>query len=86
MTTITKHLPWFIKDLGISIVGKVCVCQSLSISALTTFQECYLSLVENLTITDVKCLKYSLSKCLGIGIVIGGSIMKVPQLFLSESS
>ncbi|KAF9046869.1 mannose-P-dolichol utilization defect 1 protein [Hymenopellis radicata] len=66
MTTITRHLPWFIKDLGISIVG----------------EECYVSLVENLAITDVKCLKYSLSKCLGIGIVIGGSIMKVPQLFL----
>ena len=24
MTAITQNLPWFIKDLGISIVGKVC--------------------------------------------------------------
>ncbi|KAF8798689.1 mannose-P-dolichol utilization defect 1 protein [Phlegmacium glaucopus] len=66
MTAITQNLPSFIKDLGISIIGK----------------ECYTSLVENLNITDVKCLKYSLSKGLGIGIVVGGSIMKVPQILL----
>ncbi|KDR82290.1 hypothetical protein GALMADRAFT_240785 [Galerina marginata CBS 339.88] len=66
MTAITQNLPWFIKDLGVSIVGK----------------ECYTSLVENLDITDVHCLKYSLSKGLGIGIVVGGSIMKVPQILL----
>ncbi|KAH9480949.1 Mannose-P-dolichol utilization defect 1 protein [Psilocybe cubensis] len=66
MTAITQNLPWFVKDLGISIVGK----------------ECYTSLVENLHLGDVKCLKYSLSKGLGIGIVVGGSIMKVPQILL----
>ncbi|KAJ2916895.1 hypothetical protein MD484_g3519, partial [Candolleomyces efflorescens] len=66
MTAITKNLPWFVKDLGVSIVGK----------------ECYESLVEELNITDVKCLKYALSKGLGVGIVVGGSIMKVPQILL----
>ncbi|KAF8199961.1 hypothetical protein K438DRAFT_2015944 [Mycena galopus ATCC 62051] len=66
MTSITRNLPWFIRDLGISIVGK----------------ECYTSLIENLDIGDVKCIKYSISKGLGIGIVLGGSIMKVPQLLL----
>ncbi|PPQ73753.1 hypothetical protein CVT24_006944 [Panaeolus cyanescens] len=66
MTSITRNLPWFIKDLGVSIVGK----------------ECYTSLVENLDIGDVKCLKYAVSKGLGIGIVVGGSIMKVPQVLL----
>ncbi|PPQ93177.1 hypothetical protein CVT25_002837 [Psilocybe cyanescens] len=66
MTAITQNLPWFIKDLGISIIGK----------------ECYTSLVENLHVGDVKCLKYSLSKGLGIGIVVGGSVMKVPQVLL----
>ncbi|KAF5379533.1 hypothetical protein D9615_006540 [Tricholomella constricta] len=66
MTTITRNLPWFIRDLGVSIVG----------------QECYTSLVENLDIGDVQCIKYSLSKGLGIGIVVGGSIMKVPQVLL----
>ncbi|EDR12739.1 uncharacterized protein LACBIDRAFT_231097 [Laccaria bicolor S238N-H82] len=66
MTSITRNLPWFIKDLGISIVGK----------------ECYTSLVENLDMGDVQCIKYSLSKGLGIGIVVGGSVMKVPQILL----
>jgi mannose-P-dolichol utilization defect 1 len=47
-------------------------------------QHCYTSLVENLDVTDIPCLKYSLSKGLGLGIVVGGSIMKVPQLILSE--
>ncbi|KAH7927933.1 mannose-P-dolichol utilization defect 1 protein [Leucogyrophana mollusca] len=66
MTAITQNLPWFISDLGVSIIG----------------QKCYTSLVENLNIGDVDCLKYSLSKGLGLGIVVGGSIMKVPQLML----
>ena len=48
------------------------------------FQKCYASLVEDLNIADVPCLKYALSKGLGIGIVVGGSIMKVPQLMLSK--
>ncbi|KAF7357830.1 Mannose-P-dolichol utilization defect 1 protein-like protein [Mycena venus] len=66
MTSITRNLPWFIRDLGISIVGK----------------KCYTSLIENLDIGDVECIKYSISKGLGIGIVVGGSIVKVPQLLL----
>ncbi|KAG6865686.1 hypothetical protein C0991_000299 [Blastosporella zonata] len=66
MTSITRNFPWFIRDLGVSIVG----------------EECYTSLVENLDIGDVKCIKYSVSKGLGIGIVLGGSIMKVPQVLL----
>lgn len=47
-------------------------------------KQCYSSLVENLDFGDVACIKYSLSKGLGVGIVIGGSIMKVPQLLLSK--
>ena len=46
-------------------------------------QKCYVSLVENLNVEDVDCIKYSLSKGIGVGIVVGGSIMKVPQLVLS---
>lgn len=49
-------------------------------------KKCYISLVENLNVSDVECIKYSVSKGLGIGIVVGGSIMKVPQLLLSASS
>ncbi|ORX58275.1 mannose-P-dolichol utilization defect 1 protein [Hesseltinella vesiculosa] len=41
---------------------------------------CYTSLVENLNYQDVDCLKYSVSKGLGLGIVLGGSIVKVPQI------
>ncbi|EED78069.1 predicted protein, partial [Postia placenta Mad-698-R] len=70
MTAITKNLPWFVKDLGISIVGS----------------KCYTSLVENLDIHDTECIKYSISKGLGVGIVVGGSIMKVPQLLLIVSA
>jgi mannose-P-dolichol utilization defect protein 1 len=28
MTAITQNLPWFVKDLGISIVGEVCFLYS----------------------------------------------------------
>lgn len=49
-------------------------------------EECYTSLVEDLHVTDAKCLKYALSKGLGIGIVVGGSIMRLPQLFLIISA
>ncbi|KAI0712695.1 mannose-P-dolichol utilization defect 1 protein [Earliella scabrosa] len=70
MTAITQNLPWFVKDLGVSIVG----------------EKCYTSIVENLDFGDIECLKYSLSKGLGLGIVVGGSIMKVPQLLLIVSA
>ncbi|TFK18042.1 hypothetical protein FA15DRAFT_649920 [Coprinopsis marcescibilis] len=66
MTAITRNLPWFIKDLGVGIIG----------------QKCYTTLIEDLNITDVPCLKHGVSKGLGIGIVVGGSIMKVPQILL----
>ena len=50
---------------------------------LCLFKHCYTTLVEDLEIDNIECLKYSLSKGLGLGIVVGGSIMKVPQLILS---
>lgn len=37
-------------------------------------------LVENLDIFDPACLKLAISKALGIGIVVAGSIVKLPQL------
>ena len=46
-------------------------------------QKCYESLIENLDLSDSECIKYSISKALGVAIVLGGSIMKVPQLLLS---
>ena len=87
MTTITRNLPWFIRDLGVSIVGKVSPASLfLNLAGSHTTQKCYTSLVESLDVGDVQCIKYSISKGLGIGIVVGGSIMKVPQVLLSAFS
>ncbi|KAG7442930.1 mannose-P-dolichol utilization defect 1 protein [Guyanagaster necrorhizus] len=66
MTALTQNLPPVVRNLGISIIG----------------QECYTSLVENLDFSNVECIKYSLSKGVGLGIVVGGSIVKVPQIIL----
>jgi mannose-P-dolichol utilization defect protein 1 len=88
MTSITRNLPGFVKDLGISIIGQVRTLAHhyfyrVSHPTVTVTQKCYVSLVENLNIEDVDCIKYSLSKGIGVGVVVGGSIMKVPQLLLS---
>ncbi|KAJ1310110.1 hypothetical protein OPQ81_006857 [Rhizoctonia solani] len=66
MTSITKNLPFFIKDPAVAIIG----------------EKCYVTLIENLELGDIHCLKYAISKGLGIAIVVGGSVMKVPQLLL----
>jgi len=89
MTAITKNLPWFVKDLGVSIVGQVRTVPPLrtlfrcSVADVVRLQKCYASIVEELNFSDIECLKYSISKGLGVGIVVGGSIMKLPQLLLS---
>jgi mannose-P-dolichol utilization defect protein 1 len=36
--------------------------------------------VYDFDITHSECLKYALSKGLGLGIVLGGSIVKIPQV------
>ncbi|OAD71426.1 hypothetical protein PHYBLDRAFT_75231 [Phycomyces blakesleeanus NRRL 1555(-)] len=43
-------------------------------------ETCYDVLIENLNLTDVPCIKYTISKGLGLGIVLGGSIVKIPQI------
>lgn len=58
------QLPTIIRDPAVALVG----------------EKCYVSLVENLNIHDVDCIKYAVSKGLGLGIVLGGSIVKVPQI------
>lgn len=42
--------------------------------------KCYKTLVEDFEITNLACIKYSISKGLGLGIVVGGSIVKIPQI------
>ncbi|KAG8758874.1 hypothetical protein FRC14_007215 [Serendipita sp. 396] len=66
MTAITQNLPSFIKDPAIGLIGP----------------HCYSSLVENLHVTDSVCLKLAISKGLGVAIVLGGAVMKIPQLLL----
>lgn len=50
------------------------------LTPLRPSQECYTTLVWNLDLTSSSCLKYSISKVLGLVIVAGGSIVKVPQI------
>ncbi|KAF8645646.1 hypothetical protein AX16_007677 [Volvariella volvacea WC 439] len=64
MTAITRNVPPVIRNLGVSIIG----------------EKCYVSLVENLNVKDVICLQHAASKGVGLGIVAGGSIVKVPQI------
>ncbi|KAG8849042.1 hypothetical protein FRB96_000942 [Tulasnella sp. 330] len=42
--------------------------------------KCYTSLLENIDYSDVECIRLGVSKALGIGIIAGGSIVKVPQI------
>ena len=41
---------------------------------------CFESLVLNLNFSDAVCLKSAVSKTLGLGIVVGSSLVKVPQV------
>jgi mannose-P-dolichol utilization defect 1 len=43
-------------------------------------KHCYAVLVENLDVLDPDCLKLGISKFLGLGIVVAGSVVKLPQL------
>ncbi|KAI8333714.1 hypothetical protein BC941DRAFT_434270 [Chlamydoabsidia padenii] len=57
-------LPSFIRQPIITIIGDTC----------------YASLIEDVNYKDMACIKYTVSKGLGLGIVLGGSIVKVPQI------
>lgn len=87
MTSITSNLPGFVSEPLINLIGKVSVTRPTASSHRTPLtvspQKCYASLVENLDLSDSKCLKLSISKVLGFGIVVGGSIVKIPQVLLS---
>ncbi|KAF4984766.1 hypothetical protein FZEAL_127 [Fusarium zealandicum] len=61
---ITHNLPAPIRDLGVSILGETC----------------YNSLLLDINIEDAECLKFAISKALGIGIIAASSIVKVPQI------
>ncbi|RSH82675.1 uncharacterized protein EHS24_007669 [Apiotrichum porosum] len=64
VTAVTHNIPWFLRVPAEALIG----------------EKCYGVLVYDFNITDVDCLKYALSKGLGFGIVLGGSIVKIPQI------
>lgn len=64
MTAITHNIPSFLRDPAVALIG----------------EKCYTVLVYDFDITHSECLKYALSKGLGLGIVLGGSIVKIPQV------
>ncbi|KAJ4490539.1 hypothetical protein J3R30DRAFT_3653805 [Lentinula aciculospora] len=66
LTLITQKFPAPIRELGVSLIE----------------EKCYGKLIEQLDFSDIECVKLALSKGLGIGIVVGGSIVKVPQIAL----
>lgn len=61
---MTHNIPWFLRDPATLLIG----------------EKCYKVLVYDFEITNTECLKYALSKGLGFGIVLGGSIVKIPQV------
>ena len=42
--------------------------------------DCFESLVVNLNVSDAACIKSAVSKTLGLGIVVGSSLVKLPQV------
>lgn len=67
---VTHNLPAPIRDLGVSIIG----------------EHCYKSLLLDINVEDVDCIKLGLSKGIGLGIVGVSSIVKLPQIRKLTSS
>ncbi|KAG6068679.1 hypothetical protein E4U32_007999 [Claviceps aff. humidiphila group G2b] len=61
---ITHNLPAPVRDLGVSIIGETC----------------YQALLLDVDVENTECIKYAISKGLGIGIIAASSIVKVPQI------
>ncbi|WOO76969.1 Mannose-P-dolichol utilization defect 1 protein [Vanrija pseudolonga] len=64
MTTITHNIPWILRAPATALIG----------------EKCYTVLIYDFNITEPECFKYALSKGLGFGIVVGGGIVKIPQI------
>src|SRR5579862_8547074 len=79
LTSITRNLPPLIKDPATNLLG-IPLPSSSSLNVLIVGNHCYAVLVENLDVFDTACLKLGISKALGLGIVVAGSIVKLPQL------
>lgn len=57
----TKNLPAIVKDPLVEVLGP----------------KCFKTLVDELDVSDVGCLKFAVSKALSLGMVAGGGILKV---------
>lgn len=62
---LTRSLPWFVLQPAEALLGT----------------HCYTSLVWDVNWTDTACLRLGLSKGLGLGIVVFGSLLKFPQMY-----
>ncbi|KXS17592.1 mannose-P-dolichol utilization defect 1 protein [Gonapodya prolifera JEL478] len=49
-------------------------------------EKCHTSLFKNVNLGDTACLKLFISKGLGVGLIVGGSIVKLPQILKIFSS
>ncbi|GAA5864311.1 hypothetical protein JCM8547_005782 [Rhodosporidiobolus lusitaniae] len=70
LRSLTSNLPSFVRDPAVVLVG----------------QHCYTSIVEEINLSDTECLKLGLSKGLGVAILAGGAIVKLPQIISVVSS
>ncbi|KAL9632826.1 MAG: hypothetical protein Q9164_005073 [Protoblastenia rupestris] len=61
---LTQSLPTPISKFGISLLGP----------------KCYKSLILDINLSDSTCLKLAVSKTLGLGIIAGSSVVKIPQI------
>ncbi|KAI8318360.1 mannose-P-dolichol utilization defect 1 protein [Martensiomyces pterosporus] len=58
-------LPGFLRNPIVALIG----------------EECTVTLIDTFNILDSECLPIAISKGLGLGIVLGGCVVKLPQLF-----
>jgi mannose-P-dolichol utilization defect 1 len=75
LISITRNLPPIIKEPATNLLGILPY-----LAELIPGKHCYAVLVENLDVFQPECLKLGISKALGLGIVLAGSIVKLPQL------
>ncbi|KAJ1739809.1 hypothetical protein LPJ79_004699 [Coemansia sp. RSA 1821] len=62
---MTPWLPEFLRSPVAALIGEPCT----------------VTLIDEFNLFDPHCLRHALSKGLGLGIVLGGCIVKLPQLF-----
>ncbi|SGY14941.1 BQ5605_C013g07174 [Microbotryum silenes-dioicae] len=71
---ITRNLPGFIRDPIVSVIVRPFLCFQ------ARCMDCFTTLIYNTDLGDRRCIQYSISKALGLAIVLGGSIVKLPQI------